>query len=74
MSDIRPKLRAAKDDIESKSGQKFSREYLALADLVSEFVAIKVADQLANLKPVTQAATTVSQPTGKPSDDFLYGN
>lgn len=71
MSDVRQQLRAAKIDIESKSGQKFSKEYLALADLVSEFVAIKVADKIQNLKPVTEPSQ-VSQPVGDPSD-LLYG-
>lgn len=68
--DIRQQLKAAKLDIETKSGQKFSREYLALADLVSEFVAIKVADHMAKL----QAPTTpqVSEPVGDPND-LLYG-
>ena len=67
MADIRQQLLAAKKLIEEKSGQKFSYEYLALADLISEFVAIKVQD----LKPVEPKPMT--QSVGKPSDDLLYG-
>jgi hypothetical protein len=73
MSDIRQQLLAAKKDIEAKSGQSFSHESLALADLISAFVAIKVADQLQNLKPVTNEKP-LTQSVGKPSDDFLYGS
>lgn len=73
MSDIRQQLLAAKKDIETKSGQKFSAEYVALADLISAFVAIKVGDHIQNLKPVT-TVQPLSQPAGKPSDDLLYGN
>lgn len=42
---IREKLSAAKKDIESKAKIKFSRESIALADLISEFITIKVSDQ-----------------------------
>lgn len=77
MSDVRQKLLAAKKDIEVKSGQKFSAEYTALADLISAFVAIKIAD-MEEFKPATiiepAKVPFVSQPVGKPSDDFLYGN
>jgi hypothetical protein len=72
MSDVRQQLKAAKLDIETKSGQKFSREYLALADLVSEFVAIKVADHVSRLTPQAPQAPQVSQPVGDPND-LLYG-
>lgn len=69
MNDLRQKLLAAKDDIEKKSGQKFSKEYVALADLISEFVSIKTSRQI---EPAP--LPVVSRPAGKPSDDFLYGN
>jgi len=76
MSDLRQQLLAAKKDIEAKSGQKFSPEYTALADLISAFVAIKVADQMSRFEPIkiSDDRPQVSQPTGKPSDDYLYGN
>lgn len=73
MSDVRQSLLQAKKEIEAKSGKKFSTEYLALADLVSEFVAIKVADQMTKMVPVVNE-TPKMQEVSKPTDDFLYGN
>jgi hypothetical protein len=70
MSDLRQKLLEAKKDIETKSGQSFSHEYIALADLISAFVAIKLAD---SMEKIPEPAPLM-RPVGKPSDDFLYGN
>lgn len=71
MSDLRQQLLAAKKDIESKSGLQFSRESIALADLISAFVALKVADQAPAVVEAPRPALT--QTVAKPSDDFLYG-
>ena len=73
MIDVRQQLLAAKKDIEAKSGQAFSHESLALADLISAFVAIKVTDQIQNLQLVT-TDKPLRQSVGRPSDDFLYGS
>jgi len=73
MSEVRQDLLKAKKEIEAKSGKKFSTEYLALADLISEFVAIKCADQMKRLTPVVSEPPKV-QEVAKPTDDFLYGN
>lgn len=80
-SDIRQQLLAAKKDIEEKSGGfKFSFESLALADLTSEFVAIKVADKInsiadkikAEVPPSAQPTPTLGTP-GEGVKDLLYG-
>jgi len=73
MSDIRQDLLKAKKDIEAKSGKKISTEYLVLADLVSEFVAIKVAASMKAITPIVKETPKVEE-VSKPTDDFLYGN
>lgn len=70
MSDQRQKLLAAKKDIEQKSGIQFRSESVALADLISEFVAIKIADRLSVTRP---EQPVLGSPVSKPSDDYLYG-
>lgn len=74
MDDVtfRQKLLEAKKEIESKSGIKFSRDTIALADLMSEFVAIKVLAQM----PKQEARPDhvgVGKVIAPPKDDLLYG-
>jgi hypothetical protein len=77
--DIREQLKEAKARIETKAGIKFSKESLALADLVSEFVAIKVGAQAPNVEAIlTKAAegqakqSTVGQQIAKPADNLYF--
>lgn len=70
MSDLRQKLKAARDDIQQKSGVSISKENLVLADLMSEFVAIKIAEHLSRV-PI---APTPGQPAPvDPASDYFYG-
>jgi hypothetical protein len=61
--DTRQKLLAAKRDIEQKAKIKFSKESIALADLISEFIAIKVGaqEQPQKIQAQSPIATTVDQ-------------
>ncbi len=70
MSDLRQRLLAAKKDIEQKSGVQFRMESVALADLISEFVSIKISAHLSAARP---DQPVLGSPVGKPSDDYLYG-
>lgn len=73
--ELRLKLLDVKKDIETKSGIKFNKESVALADMISGFVAIKVAKELSKIQ-----LEVPSQPvfgvvdSNKPNiGDSLYG-
>jgi hypothetical protein len=76
MADLRKQLSEAKQDIEKRAGYKFNREYVALADLISEFVAIKVGGQVGDIAAIKEelkpSVHSIGQAVGKPSDDSLY--
>lgn len=69
MDQVRQQLLQAKKDIEGKSGQSFSASSVALADLISAFVVIKMGSE----RPKTPDPAPLTQVVSKPSDDFLYG-
>ena len=74
--DIRKRLAAAKADIEKKAGIKFSKESLALADLISEFTTIKTGIQVTmeSFKTAIESkpSQSVGEQVGKPSDTLYF--
>lgn len=68
MEDLRSKMLAAKNEIQDKAGVEFRRETVALADLISEFVAIKLGGRV---EP-TQGQPLVTVKPQTASDPF-YG-
>lgn len=66
---VRQALASAKAEIEKMSGVKFSRESLALADLISQFVAIKALNVVGGTKPTAVIGTVDS---GASPTDALY--
>jgi hypothetical protein len=89
VSDLRQQLLSARKDIETKAGIKFTKESLALADLISEFVAVKVLTSLPSQESLVaatrqgvetlaaaakDASPSVGTSTGKPSDNLYFND
>jgi len=74
--DLRQKLLAAKKDVEDKSGYKFKIDAIALADLISEFVSLKVEEKIKSATPVqAQPSAPVFGTAGeRVAKDSLYGD
>lgn len=71
MSTVREKLSAAKKEIESKAKIKFARESIALADLISEFIAIKVDAQRNEQKTPAQTSQSPIATSTESGDDKI---
>lgn len=69
MEDLRQKLSAAKNEIQQKAGVEFRRETIALADLISEFVVIKMG---VRAEPIQSQPPLVSVKPQSAPDPF-YG-
>lgn len=73
--ELRKLLRDAKNEIEQKAGYKFNKDSVALADLISEFVSIKVKEALSSIQIPAEKSPVFGNPEpGKGIDDNLYGD